>query len=88
MPGRISQVKSTRLEALLDKLVAVQMDLEPVCGAGTDRPPIPESFEIIVGACDIVYSAIADLRNIIHQVDSATDPTAAGLPVVECAAVA
>jgi hypothetical protein len=88
MQGRISQVKSTRLEALLDKLVAVQMDLEPVCGAGTDRPPIPESFDIVVGACDIVYSAIADLRNIIHQVDSATDPAAGGLPVIACAPVA
>jgi len=88
MPGRISQVKSGRLKALLDKLVAVQMDLEPVCGAGANRPPIPESFDIFVTACDIVYSAIADLRNIIHQVDSTTDPTVTGLPVIECAAVA
>ena len=61
------------------------MDLEPVCGAGASRPPIPD---IVVAAGDIVYSAIADLRNIIHQVDSTTDPTVTGLPVIECAAVA
>src|SRR6202040_2792527 len=34
--GPRGSVKPGRFEALLDKLVAVQMDLEPVCGGGTE----------------------------------------------------
>jgi hypothetical protein len=65
---------SERLELLLDKLVAVQMDLEPICGVGGDRVPLIAAREAIASACDILHSAIADVRNIIHQVDGLNDP--------------
>jgi hypothetical protein len=35
--GPRGSVKSARFQALLDKLVAVQGDLEPVCGVGMER---------------------------------------------------
>jgi hypothetical protein len=56
--GPRGSVKPGRFEALLDKLVAVQMDLEPVCGVGTERAQVVASL-----------AAIADVRNIIHQAD-------------------
>jgi hypothetical protein len=67
--GPRGSVKSGRFEALLDKLVAVQMDLEPVCGVGTERARVVASIEAIANACHVLRSAIADVRNIIHQAD-------------------
>jgi hypothetical protein len=60
---------SKRLEALLDKLVAVQIDLEPVCAISTARARAVVSLQLIDGACEILRSAVEDVRNIIHQVD-------------------
>jgi hypothetical protein len=65
---------STRLEGLLDKLVAVQMDLEPVCGVGAGRVPVVAAHDAIASACAILHSAIADVRSIIYQVDGLIDP--------------
>jgi hypothetical protein len=78
MLGRTNQgprgsVKSGRFEALLDKLVAVQMDLEPVCGVGTERAQIVASLATVADACNVLRSAIADVRNIIHQADGLMD---------------
>jgi hypothetical protein len=65
--------KSVRFEALLDKLVAVQMDLEPICGVGKERARVAASLEAIAGACEVLHSAIADVRNIIYQADGLMD---------------
>jgi hypothetical protein len=62
-----------RFEALLDKLVAVQMDLEPVCGVSTERAQVISSLAAIADACSVLRSAIADVRNIIHQADGLMD---------------
>jgi ribonuclease PH len=71
--GPRGSVKSGRFEALLDKLVAVQMDLEPVCGVGTERTQVAASLVAIADACSVLRSAIADVRNIIHQTDGLLD---------------
>jgi hypothetical protein len=71
--GPRGSVKSGRFEALLDKLVAVQMDLEPVCGVGTERAQVVASLHAIADACHVLRSAIADVRNIIHQADGLMD---------------
>ena len=71
--GPRGSVKSGRFEALLDKLVAVQMDLEPVCGVGTERAQIVASLAAVAGACHVLRSAIADVRDIIHQADGLMD---------------
>lgn len=67
--GPRGSVNSARLEALLDKLVAVQMDLEPVCGIGKHRTQVISPLITIAEACDVLRSAIADVRNIIYQAD-------------------
>jgi hypothetical protein len=71
--GPRGSVKSGRFEALLDKLVAVQIDLEPVCGAGAERVQLVASVAAIADACSVLHSAIADVRNIIHQADGLMD---------------
>ena len=75
--GPRGSVKSGRFEALLDKLVAVQMDLEPVCGVGTARAQVVASLESIADACDILRSAIADVRSIVYEGNALTDRPAA-----------
>jgi hypothetical protein len=71
--GPRGSVKSGRFEGLLDKLVAVQMDLEPICGVGGERAQIVASRDTIADACRVLRSAIADVRNIIHQADGLLD---------------
>jgi hypothetical protein len=60
---------------LLDKLVALPVDLERVCRVGTERVPIVAAIASIAGARDILHSAIVDVCNIIHQVDGLMDLT-------------
>lgn len=69
----LRSAKSGRFEALLDKLVAVQMDLEPVCGVGKERVQIVASLEAIAESCDVLRSAIADVRNIIYEANGLTE---------------
>jgi hypothetical protein len=71
--GPRGSVNSARFEALLDKLVAVQMDLEPVCGIGKHRTQVISPLITIAEACDTLRSAIADVRNIICQADGLMD---------------
>jgi hypothetical protein len=71
--GPRGSLKPRRLEALLEKLVAVQMDLEPVCGAGMERAQVVASLESIADACEVLRSAIADVRGIIYSVNWLTD---------------
>jgi C4-dicarboxylate-specific signal transduction histidine kinase len=66
-----SSDNSAQLEALLDKLVALQIDLKALCGTPADRAQAAATPKAIAEACDILQSAVADLRNIIHQVDGA-----------------
>ena len=70
--GAGGSFKSVRLESLLDKLVAIQMDLDPFCGTHAERPPIATP-EALAGVCEVLYSAIADVRSMIHQVDGLKD---------------
>jgi hypothetical protein len=49
------------------------MDLEPVCGVGTERAQVVASLESIADACEVLRSAIADVRGIIYSVNWLTD---------------
>jgi hypothetical protein len=71
--GPRGSVNSERFAALLDKLVAIQMDLEPVCCAGKERPQTVATIESITEACEVLRSAIVDLRGIIYQVNGLTE---------------
>jgi hypothetical protein len=69
----VRSAHSGRFEALLDKLVAVHMDLEPVCDSGKKRSPIVASLEAIANACHVLRFAIADVRDVIHDIEGLTD---------------
>jgi hypothetical protein len=64
---------SERLEALLDKLVALRMDLDPVCVTSTALSQVVVPRELITAVCEILHSAVADVRSIIHQNDGLRD---------------
>lgn|SRR5450755_3631308 len=67
--GAGGTVNAARLEALLDKLVAVQLDLEPTCKVHGERSPASAQSNTIAEACKILHSAMADLRNVIQEID-------------------
>ncbi len=52
-------INSAGLAALLDKLVAVDLDLSPICREREERPLVAAG-DAIADACDILRSAIAD----------------------------
>jgi hypothetical protein len=83
LEGRVHDSK--RLEALLDKLVALRMDFEPVCVTSTIAAQVVVSLELITGACEILRSAVADVRNLMHGSDGygESPPLAAALSLCE-----
>jgi len=73
MPTAGDPVNSVRLSTLLDKLVAIQLDLEAMCVEHLGREHVVLTPEAVAEACEALQSSIADLRNIIHQVDGLRD---------------
>jgi hypothetical protein len=67
--GAEESINLGRLAALLDKLVAVDLDLKPICRIRAEGVGVSSAHDAIAGACDILRSAIGDLREIIHRVD-------------------
>ncbi len=68
-----SSVNSAQLASLLDKLVAIHLDLEALCGTHAERPQVAATPQAIAAVCDVLQSGIADLRNIICQLDGLTN---------------
>jgi len=50
--GAEGSISSPSLEALLDQLVAVRMDLEPVCGGDDERARVVAPLDSIANACE------------------------------------
>jgi hypothetical protein len=71
--GREGPSHSRCLEAALDKLVAVRMDLEPVCGSSGAGAHGIVSSELIASTCEILLSAITDIQNVIRGIDDLGD---------------
>ena len=77
-------VSGRQLGSLLDKLIAVQMDLEPVCGLKEARAPVIPERDVIAGACEVLNSVIADLVKIVRQIDRLIEPAdAAGAAITD-----
>ena len=68
-----ASVAAARLGALLEKLVAVQEELEPISTASRKGLPDAAASGAIADACDALLSAVADARNIIHQIKGLTE---------------
>jgi len=71
----MASVNSARLEALLDKLVALHTDLAPICGSGTGRRQTVAPLVTIAEACETLHSAIDEIRDIICQADGLVNLT-------------
>jgi hypothetical protein len=62
-------VDSQRLAALLDKLVAIRLDLEPICGTSNMRAQVVDTPAAIAEVCDILRAAIADLLSVMGALE-------------------
>jgi hypothetical protein len=71
--GSRRSARSREFEVLLDKLVAIQMDLEPACGASRVQVSEAASERSIAEVCEVLRSAIADVRATIYQIDALDD---------------
>jgi hypothetical protein len=71
MASRIPQQQDHpgQLADLLDQLVSVDLDLEPICRMGADPAQLATAADSISSACDTLRAAIRDLRGIVHQMD-------------------
>jgi hypothetical protein len=63
----------SRLTAMIDKLVAVQLDLKPMCDEPGNRVQEKTAQTTIAEACDVLQSAIEDLRQVIFRLDGFSD---------------
>jgi hypothetical protein len=68
-----TSAKSGRFEALLDKLVLAEVDLELACGLGAAMAQVVATPDAIADVCDILRSVIADVRNIIYEANGLTE---------------
>jgi hypothetical protein len=71
--GAAGPGKSARFEALLEKLVRIQTDLAPTCGAGGESAQVVATVDSIAEACEVLRSAIADVRYIIYETNALMD---------------
>jgi signal transduction histidine kinase len=62
-----------RLRSLIDKLVAVQLDLKPLCRDGGPRVEAHQVQTTLGAACKVLQLAIEDLRDVIHHLDGPAD---------------
>ncbi len=64
-------VDRSQLTALIDKIVAVQLDLKPLCHPAGGKRPLRQPPETTIAvACDILQSAIEDLRQVIQRLEN------------------
>lgn len=64
MPGQRS-----RLATMIDNLVAVQMDLKPLCADKGDIVAHGASRTAITEACEVLQSAIDELKQVIFELE-------------------
>jgi hypothetical protein len=65
-----------RFEGLLDKLVALRMDLGSLRKKNAPRPHVAVSLDFIAGLNEILLSAVGDVRNLIRDIDASNALTA------------
>jgi hypothetical protein len=68
-PEQSMPVDQSRLAAMIDKLVAVQMDLKPLCGDPGSKFQQAKAQTNITEACEVLQSAIDDLRQVIFHLE-------------------
>lgn len=62
-----------RLRSLMDKIVAVQLDLKSLCRDGSPRVDPDRIQTTLAAACAVLQLAIEELRDVIHRLDGPTE---------------
>ena len=77
----------SRLAAMIDNLVAVQMDLKPLCEDKGCNIPEGHGRTTIAEACNVLQSTIDDLKQVIFELEgipamtgAAESPAQKGMP--------
>ena len=60
----------------MDKIVAVQLDLKPLCRDGGPRTDPARIQTTLAAACAVLQLAIEDLRDVIYRLDGPTESRA------------
>ena len=68
-PEQWMAVDRHRLTSMIDKLVAVQLDLKPLCDETRTKIQEATAHTTIVEACDVLQSAIDDLKQVIFTLE-------------------
>lgn len=68
-PEHWTPVDHSQLAALIDKLVAVQLDLKPLCDDAGSKIQGVTAQTVVAGACEVVQSAIDDLKQVIFRLE-------------------
>jgi hypothetical protein len=69
-PEQWMAVDRHRLTSMIDKLVAVQMDLKPLCGDARSKFHEAKAQAAITEACGVLQSAIDDLKQVIFSLEA------------------
>ena len=62
-------VQRRRLATMIDNLVAVQMDLKPLCDDKGCNIPEGNARTAIAEACEVLQSTIDDLKQVIYELE-------------------
>ena len=68
-PKQSTPIDRPRLTAMIDKLVAVQIDLKPLCDDAENTARDPKDQATITEACVVLQSAIDDLKQVIFHLE-------------------
>jgi len=68
-PDQWMAVDRRRLTSMIDKLVAVQLDLKPLCADTGTKIQEATAHITIVEACEVLQSAIDDLKQVIFSLE-------------------
>jgi hypothetical protein len=74
-PEQSMSIDRHRLTAMIDKLVAVQIDLKPLCADGGNAIRDPKDRATITEACAVLQSAIDDLKQVIFRLERRAEPS-------------
>jgi hypothetical protein len=68
-PEQWTPVDRSQLAALIDKLVAVQLDLKPLCDDAGSKVEEAKVQTVVAEACEVLQSAIDDLKQVIFRLE-------------------
>jgi hypothetical protein len=68
-PEQSTPFDRSQVAALIDKLVAVQLDLKPLCDDSGSKVQQAKAQTVIAEACEVLQSAIDDLKQVVFRLE-------------------